>query len=71
MNIKINKSEEKFLVRRYALSNGIPLVRAVIKAVKYSLEERPFLLGKIATYEFMLRIRKEEEEDKKKKASKK
>jgi len=70
MNIKITKEEEKLLIRRYATSKKLPLVRAVIEAVKIA-EERPFLLGKIATYEFMLRIRKEEEEERNKKASKK
>lgn len=70
MNIKISKEEEKILVRRYAVSKKLSLVRAVIQAVEYA-EERPFLLGKIATYEFMLRIRKEEEEERNKKASKK
>lgn len=64
MIIKITKKEEIDMVRMYAAKKSLPYVRAVIQAVKHA-EERPFLMGKIATYEFMLRIRKEEQDKKK------
>jgi len=61
MHIKIRDKKDEEAIRHFARAKGLPLTKAVGEAMRLA-NDVYWYKGKIATLQFMLRIKKEEKQ---------